>query len=796
MDVDKGDEDLGSNDNRTESSPTSRLTSQLRKRKRLSAVVDKISHHLTTGTRSKSLDENRDSCSVNEEQDEAAEFHKYTPNRAISSQSASLVTKSSDICNGRPNVILPSVDVVSEVVRVTENPGTQVITLQGDTSRRRRRRFPRRSSCSTSMNEKALEIGSPSPNNTEPMAVMRGDYVVQNVEQNSGHSGEGISVTVGEHGSAKTLSTESSMEEARAMSTTAALRREQWRDSQQQSIEDLQMQTSQRNYLSTRGRTGSSNSSAGSSDVFKFDSFDRDKYLSPQQTMVGVALKDSLVDATTSGCGVIASFSASSGASVTIHPVVQTRSMTDEVSVGLNPGSITSVVAAGSHLGASSDGDIPFSSPASGRSPHSSLSSPQVNADSPRICFSPLRIKDSIEETDEDHNGGRQRQQQIQALKGRHPQQKMATSSTSPTATSHQLHHIFQHQQHINLPKLRVRGCKDEDAVGKISNNQVHDIAKHLGISNNLAPTAPMISRPVSPNPSITPTTPISPSTPRHLKHLPTYLTDFYRRRCLSDTDLSSSWDDLTKSKSGSVAPSSIGPTSDSTLASSVTIGSRSTLPFPPVSSTVSDIPNVPPPSSVQPRPLCSSPAAIKSLSSGGFLSLPARKGGSLESENSGSSTHDIQDSPLDLSVNHGGSNADDHVKGNVGDDMGSFEVRSESPGYGRVSHITQVVSTANCGLKPGVSMDSVIMQLSVGSATPGSSTGRSRGKSLNRSTGRTRGGSGSGSIDRFSLERLDQEDHKVESLPSCNNEVARPCPICGQIFGKHATTYFPYNHY
>ena len=40
-------------------------------------------------------------------------------------------------------------------------------------------------------------------------------------------------------------------------------------------------------------------------------------------------------------------------------------------------------------------------SPASGRSPHSSLSSPQVSVDSPRICFSPLRIKDSIEEEDE-----------------------------------------------------------------------------------------------------------------------------------------------------------------------------------------------------------------------------------------------------------------------------------------------------------------------------------------------------------------------------------------------------------
>ena len=44
-------------------------------------------------------------------------------------------------------------------------------------------------------------------------------------------------------------------------------------------------------------------------------------------------------------------------------------------------------------------------SPASGRSPHSSLSSPQVSVDSPRICFSPLRIKDSIEEEDSGETG-------------------------------------------------------------------------------------------------------------------------------------------------------------------------------------------------------------------------------------------------------------------------------------------------------------------------------------------------------------------------------------------------------
>ena len=48
-------------------------------------------------------------------------------------------------------------------------------------------------------------------------------------------------------------------------------------------------------------------------------------------------------------------------------------------------------------------------SPASGRSPHSSLSSPQVNIDSPRICFSPLKIKDSVGDDDDDTVKGVQR---------------------------------------------------------------------------------------------------------------------------------------------------------------------------------------------------------------------------------------------------------------------------------------------------------------------------------------------------------------------------------------------------
>ena len=57
--------------------------------------------------------------------------------------------------------------------------------------------------------------------------------------------------------------------------------------------------------------------------------------------------------------------------------------------------------------------------------------------------------------------------------------------------------------------------------------------------------TPSSLSRPISPNPSVTPTTPISPSPHLHaLAHLPSYLTDMYKRRCLSDTDLTNDWDE------------------------------------------------------------------------------------------------------------------------------------------------------------------------------------------------------------------------------------------------------------
>ena len=48
---------------------------------------------------------------------------------------------------------------------------------------------------------------------------------------------------------------------------------------------------------------------------------------------------------------------------------------------------------------AGQDGEAGEFSPASGRSPHSSLSSPQVSMDSPRICFSPLKIKEEEDDS-------------------------------------------------------------------------------------------------------------------------------------------------------------------------------------------------------------------------------------------------------------------------------------------------------------------------------------------------------------------------------------------------------------
>lgn len=215
--------------------------------------------------------------------------------------------------------------------------------------------------------------------------------------------------------------------------SNAALRRELWRDNQQQSIVEADHKAAAASLAAVTTVTA-----ATGEHVFKFDSFDKEKYLSSRH-----------------------------------NDNVTNNVLTVEEDMF---------------------------SPASGRSPHSSMSSPQVSMDSPRICFSPLRIKDSIDEAEEGPNL------------------------------------VIQH-----LPKLSVRGC--ESPLPRQAT-----LASAAAASNhNWLMPGGLGSRPISPNPSLSPTTPISPSTtPLHtLRTLPAYLTEVYRRRCLSETDLTHNWEDL-----------------------------------------------------------------------------------------------------------------------------------------------------------------------------------------------------------------------------------------------------------
>ena len=330
--------------------------------------------------------------------------------------------------------------------------------------------------------------------------------------------------------------------------SSAALRRELWRDNPQQSLEDqgcanvsiTKITSANKNIVATENLAATATSAsiiakAPGDQVFKFDSFDRDRYLSGSSS-----------EATT----------VSSMNVLTVHEEVQPSSHQDDLF-----------------------------SPASGRSPHSSMSSPQVSVDSPRICFSPLRIKDSIEEEEERTASG------------------LASTTSGLTG-------MIQH-----LPRLSVRGCESP---------QPPIITSATSISNSSQPQQWLephhhqvklmhggLSRPISPNPSISPTTPISPSaTPLHaLRHLPAYLTEVYRRRCLSDTDLSSSWEDLKARGQLPVAASG--------------------------------------PQQAQP-PLRIQQAHLSNYhNSPTYRSIPQSKGSSLESEASSTT----QESPLDLSV-------------------------------------------------------------------------------------------------------------------------------------------------
>ncbi len=156
-----------------------------------------------------------------------------------------------------------------------------------------------------------------------------------------------------------------------------SFRRELWRDLQPEEQQRRRQETmldSEQSFLLNLGATlrppphsqdlALGANFPGGGGVFKFDSFDRDRY-----------------------------------------PVRGARSSCDEpqqkqATLGhyyFGSGSAVAGAIGGSH-DVEGSGDF---SPASGRSPHSSLSSPHVSMDSPRICFSPLRIKDAIDEEDE-----------------------------------------------------------------------------------------------------------------------------------------------------------------------------------------------------------------------------------------------------------------------------------------------------------------------------------------------------------------------------------------------------------
>ena len=142
-----------------------------------------------------------------------------------------------------------------------------------------------------------------------------------------------------------------------------SFRRELWRDHGElpprQTIDDLPI-----SFLFNIGSTPVTQDLSTPHPVFKFDSFDRDRF----------PLKSTSCDD---------------------KPNVAAAS---QFYFGMSAASAASAVAAGHDVDASG-GEF---SPMSGiRSPHSSLSSPQVGVDSPRICFSPLKIKESIEEEDE-----------------------------------------------------------------------------------------------------------------------------------------------------------------------------------------------------------------------------------------------------------------------------------------------------------------------------------------------------------------------------------------------------------
>ena len=479
--------------------------------------------------------------------------------------------------------------------------------------------------------------------------------------------------------------------------SSAALRRELWRDNQQQSVTDQNTSQDQ---------------------VFKFDSTDRERYCSGGSSETG---SSSLQGAASS--------------------------------TGLQ--SIASINHINQQPSATSDREDLIFSPGSGRSPHSSMSSPQVSVDSPRICFSPLRIKDSIEE-ELDHGGG--------------------GGGASPKLLA------------TVLPKLSVRGCESPQASGTTTTGSISskttaaaDSRMHwLPAPGTSSSTSGLGSRPISPNPSLSPTTPISPTTtPLHaLRHLPAYLTEVYRRRCLSETDLSSSWDDL---KRGIASQQSTQPHHPHVhQINQATIVGASLQQSQAAALQASLTPKL----QVQ-RIQLLQPAGYRIGSSQATATgqpvqltttsnrhLAASKGNSLESEASSTT----QESPLDLSVRSSVSSTScNQIAKSLTASMESIQRE----------HQTRAIGLGGVAAAGTTGFHSAAAAAAGGLAK----TGRSR-SSGNRAASAS--SSGERERDRLSLDRLDctgeqpQPAASTASAASANSDVAYVCPICGQMFSLH----------
>ena len=243
-----------------------------------------------------------------------------------------------------------------------------------------------------------------------------------------------------------------------------------------------------------------------------------------------------------------------------------------------------------------------------------------------------------------------------------------------------------------SIPKLSVRGCESPlpHHPSSSSLHQHHIIQQphsNLLLEPRVATSISGLSRPISPNPSLSPTTPVSPSasstTPLHaLRHLPAYLTEVYRRRCLSDTDLSSSWDDL-KQKQHAVPPAPIqNPNSQPMQMPRMLLQPyhhrRQQVPMLPVSS----------------------------------------KGGSLESEASSTT----QESPLDLSVRSSSTKSNSSLQ--IATSMESIRSSSLLSNKGRSrSSGTSRASSSEHGTRDRLSLDRLDV---VDAAAASSSTGTS----------------------------------------------------------------------